>query len=191
MAGFFLSVLQLLPIWFKFPNTSSISELVECKAISVLDSSAQICHSADMSLAVRWVIRVLDWLTIWTPSVRNEPEHIRTGRLGEEAAYFFLRKRGYVIVARNWRGSGRRGELDLVGWDGPTFCFIEVKTRSARGLVAAEMAVDVAKQGELTGMARLYRKHIPPGTPTRFDVVSVYLSRPPEIELVRGAFERR
>lgn len=144
-----------------------------------------------MSLAVCWVIEVLDRLTMWMPSVRREPEHIRTGRLGEEAAYFFLRKQGYVIVARNWRGSGRRGELDMVAWDGPTLCFVEVKTRSVRGLVAAEMAVDAAKQGELTGMARLYRKHIPPGTPTRFDVVSVYLSRPPEIELVRGAFERR
>ncbi len=77
----------------------------------------------------------------------------------------------------------------MVGWEGGTLCFIEVKTRAERGLVAAEMSVDGAKQSELRGMARLYRRRLPPGTPTRFDVVSVYGGNPPEIELRRGAFD--
>lgn len=139
--------------------------------------------------ALKTLIRALDFLTAWTPAAREERDHQRTGRLGEEAAYFYLRKRGYVIVARNWRGAGRKGELDMVGWDGGTLCFIEVKTRSERGVVAAEMSVDSGKRSELVGMSKLYRRNVPPGTSIRFDVVSIYMSDPPEIELLRGAFD--
>lgn len=140
---------------------------------------------------VRPILRALDALTSWLPSVRNEPGHLTIGRRGEEAAYFFLRRRGYIIIARNWRCSGRRGELDLVGWDGDTLCIIEVKTRTERSLVPAQVAVDSRKQHELIGMSHLFRRHIPAGTPCRFDVVSVYLSNPAEIELQKGAFEAR
>ena len=66
---------------------------------------------------VRPILRLLDLLTLWLPSIRYEPEHLKIGRRGEEAAYFYLRRHGYTIVARNWRSSGRRGELDLVGWE--------------------------------------------------------------------------
>ena len=136
-------------------------------------------------------LHTLDALTSWLPGVRNEPEHIKTGRRGEEAAYFYLQRVGYTIVARNWRGSGRRGELDIVGWDGETLCFIEVKTRGERGLVPAEAAVDMAKRDELAGMARLYRKRIRSETPHRFDIVNVYLGPPMEIELMKDAFSPR
>ncbi len=71
-------------------------------------------------------------------------------------AYYFLRRQGYTIIARNWRAKGRKGEIDLIGWDGKVLCFIEVKTRSQPGLVPAEAAVDRAKQHELRGMAALY-----------------------------------
>jgi putative endonuclease len=45
------------------------------------------------------------------------PAHQRTGRRGEEDAYFYLRRRGYTIIARNYRSPHHRGELDLVGWE--------------------------------------------------------------------------
>ncbi len=136
-------------------------------------------------------LKTLDALTFWLPGTRNQPEHIKTGRRGEEAAYFYLRQIGYTIVARNWRGSGRRGELDMVGWDGKTLCFIEVKTRDERGLVPAEAAVDMSKRDELAGMAWLYRKKISSSTPYRFDIVTVYLGPPMEIELIKDAFSPR
>ena len=136
-------------------------------------------------------LKALDAPTFWLPGVRKEPEHIKTGRRGEEAAYFYLRGIGYTIVARNWRGSGRRGELDMVGWDGGTLCFIEVKTRGERGLVPAEASVDMSKRDELAGMAWLYRKKISSSTPYRFDIVTVYLGPPMEIELMKNAFTPR
>jgi putative endonuclease len=125
--------------------------------------------------------------------VDAERAHIRTGREGELAAYYFLRRQGYVMVARNWRRRGRKGEIDLIGWDGDVLCFIEVKTRSSRTVVPAEAAVDRAKQRELRAMAALYVIRSRPRPPSRFDVVSVYLSpgAEPEIELFKDAFSWR
>ncbi len=136
----------------------------------------------------RLLLRVLDWLTVWTPAARREAPHIRTGRMGEEAAYFYLRKLGYVMVAMNWRTSGSRGELDLIGWDGRTLCFIEVKTRSEKGIVPAEMSVDKAKQRDLKHVSWLYRKRVAPETAVRFDIVSVYFGPPVSIELRKDVF---
>ena len=118
----------------------------------------------------------------------EQPQHLLTGRRGEEEAYFYLRKIGYVIVARNYRSRRRASEIDLVGWDGDVLCFIEVKTRTTREVKPAEAAVDLAKQRELRGMAREYLRHFPrcgkPGlqrTPGssglhhRFDILSIYM----------------
>jgi putative endonuclease len=141
-------------------------------------------------VATRAALRILDGLTAWLPSVREEPDHLKTGRRGEEEAYFYLRKHGYIIVAKNWRGGGK-GELDLIGWEGKTLCFIEVKTRGSRGQIPAEAAVGMKKRDELVATARLYRRRVAPGTPHRFDIVSVYMGTRIEIELMRGAFEAR
>jgi len=48
----------------------------------------------------------------------KQPQHLQTGRRGEEEAYFYLRRMGYVIVARNYRSRRQPSEIDLVGWDG-------------------------------------------------------------------------
>src|SRR6266851_7234976 len=42
----------------------------------------------------------------------------RTGIRGETYAYWYLRRHGYVFVARNYTPRGVKGELDLVGYDG-------------------------------------------------------------------------
>jgi putative endonuclease len=103
------------------------------------------------------------------PSQR--PQHLQTGRRGEELAYFYLRHMGYVIVARNYRSRRRKGEIDLVGWDGEVLCFIEVKTRTTHEVKPAEAAVDLEKQRDLRAMARDYLLRHPskptPGPPTK------------------------
>lgn len=86
-------------------------------------------------------IRLLDRLLVHTAAWQNVPSHQRTGRLGEEEAYFYLRKLGYVMVARNYRSSRRRGEVDLIGWEGEVLCFIAVKTRTTHDVKPAEAAV--------------------------------------------------
>lgn len=117
--------------------------------------------------------------------------HLVTGSKGEEEVYFYLRQRGYVMVARNWRSPRRRSEIDLIGWDGDCLCFVEVKTRAENTLVPAEVAVDQEKRDDLRGVAREYLRRVPGRPATRFDVVSVYYgpeAGAPSITLFKNAF---
>jgi putative endonuclease len=54
-------------------------------------------------------IRFLDWIALKILPPDKGPGHLRTGQRGEEDAYFYLRKLGYVMVARNFRSPNRRG----------------------------------------------------------------------------------
>lgn len=116
--------------------------------------------------------------------------HLEVGAHGEEIAYFHLRQLGYTVIARNWRNPRRKGELDLVAWEGDVLCFIEVKTRTRRSFIPAEAAVHRDKMRELAGMAKLFLRRLPAGTRFRFDVVSVYLAEgdDPEVTLFKDAF---
>jgi putative endonuclease len=122
------------------------------------------------------------------------PAHLELGRRGEEAAFFYLRRHGYTVVARDWRSGKVRGDLDLVGWEGNTLCFIEVKTRTSRNVATAESAVDHDKTRVLRRIARQYLLAMP-DTPdqVRFDVLSIYYEaqKAADIQLFRGAFEWR
>ena len=136
-------------------------------------------------------LRALDWLAARTLAPEDTPAHQRTGRRGEEDAYFYLRRRGYTIIARNYRSPHHRGELDLVGWDRDVLCFIEVKTRTTRYVKPAEAAVDRAKQRELSLVARDFLRQMPPSCQWRFDVLAVYYERGhsrPSFELFQNAF---
>jgi putative endonuclease len=138
----------------------------------------------------RLTLRALDSFARLLPRKDSTPPHLQTGRLGEEAAYFYLREQGYVIVARNYRSPRSRSELDLVGWDGSTLCFIEVKTRTTRNVMPAEAAVDAEKQRDLSHVAREFLCKIKNDPPFRYDSVSVYFEPGlvPDIELFRNAF---
>ncbi|MGA9039451.1 MAG: YraN family protein [Terriglobales bacterium] len=135
-------------------------------------------------------LRALDWIAGKTLAPDTTPLHQRTGRRGEEDAYFYLRRHGYVMVARNFRSPHRRGEIDLIGWDKDVLCFIEVKTRTTRDVKPAEAAVDRDKRRALTAVARDYLRHSAPSCQWRFDVVSVYYeqSTQPQFELFQNAF---
>ena len=136
-------------------------------------------------------VRALDWLAERTLLPEDIPPHQRTGRRGEEAAYFYLRRLGYVMVARNFRSSRRRGEIDLIGWEKSVLCFIEVKTRTTHDVKPAEAAVDRDKQRGLAAVADEYLRYVAPSCRWRFDVVTVYYepqSSQPLIEVFRNAF---
>jgi len=136
-------------------------------------------------------VQVLDWVAELTLPPDIAPMHQRTGRRGEEAAYFYLRRLGYVMVARNFRSSRRRGEIDIIGWDKDVLCFIEVKTRTTHDVKPAEAAVDRDKQRGLAAVAHEYLRQVAPSCRWRFDVVTVYYehqSSQPLIELFRNAF---
>jgi len=134
-------------------------------------------------------IQMLDWIAGKTLPPENVPDHLRTGRRGEEDAYFHLRKLGYVMVARNFRTPNRRGEIDLIGWHKDVLCFVEVKTRTTHDVKPAEAAVDHEKRRDILAVAREYLRHLPSECQWRLEVVSVYYERQlsqPQIEVFRN-----
>lgn len=134
-------------------------------------------------------VRTLDSISRILPA-RATAAHLQTGSRGEDEAFFYLRQQGYVIIARNYRTARSHSELDLVGWDGDTLCFIEVKTRSSRGLLPAEAAVDYDKRRDLSRVAREFLRKVAGRPDYRFDVVSVYLQpgRKADIVHFKNAF---
>jgi hypothetical protein len=50
----------------------------------------------------------------------NKHEALQLGVRGETYAYWYLRRLGYVFIARNYMPSRAKGELDLIGYDGET-----------------------------------------------------------------------
>jgi len=125
----------------------------------------------------------------------NLPPHLATGIAGEDAAFFHLRRNGYIVVARRWSSGDVPGDVDLIAWQGQLLCFIEVKTRTAHDMSPAEVAVDAHKRGILRRLARRYTRQLPQQTmpAVRFDVISVYLVSEvePEITHFEAAFAWR
>ena len=134
----------------------------------------------------------LDWLTRRSGRTPAQPAHLVSGLEGEDAAFFYLRRSGYIVVARRWSSGNAPGDIDLIAWQGPMLCFVEVKTRTSHDIAAAEIAVDSHKRHVLRRLARQYIRQLPQETapPTRFDIVSVYLIPGKEKEFVHfeGAF---
>jgi putative endonuclease len=113
------------------------------------------------------------------------------GRRGEQRAASFLAKTGVRVLARGV--ANQFGEIDLVGLDGETIVFVEVRTR--RSLDAGHPAESVTpeKQARLTRAALAFLKqnrlleHR-----SRFDVVAILWpdgTKSPQIEHYKNAFE--
>lgn len=119
-------------------------------------------------------------------------KHLTVGIEGEDAALFYLLRKGYTVVARRWSSGDVPGDVDLIAWQGPLLCFVEVKTRTAHDLTPAETAVDNHKRNVLRRLARRYVRQLPGSAmpPVRFDVVSVYAvpGQEREFQHFEGAF---
>jgi putative endonuclease len=111
------------------------------------------------------------------------------GRIGEDLAHRYLRRRGCIVVARNYRPRSGAGEIDLVAWFGETLRFVEVKTRASSEFGEPDLAVDAAKRQHLVFAAYDYvRRTGVERDRTRFDVVSIVLEKPLRLEWIQDAF---
>ena len=143
---------------------------------------------------MRWMERTLAGLNRIARRSGREfgPAHLTVGIEGEDAVFFYLLRKGYTVVARRWSSGDVPGDADLIAWQGPVLCFIEVKTRTARDMTPAETAVDEHKRNVLRRLARRYVRQLPQKTApaVRFDVVSVYAVPGQDREFVHfeGAF---
>jgi len=110
------------------------------------------------------------------------------GRSSEALAADYLGRRGYRIIARNYRTN--LGEIDIIARDGDTIAFVEVKARRSRRYGPAKGALTAAKRRTICRVAQLYLKATgQSGTRARFDVVAIDAAPcGPEIELIKNAF---
>jgi putative endonuclease len=136
---------------------------------------------------LRFVIRTLQRIG------SRQPSHLALGKHGETEAYFYLKTQGYQFVATNFRAPHNRGEIDLIGWDNGTLCFVEVKTRSDDSFAPPSTAVTPHKQRNIISVARRYLRRLPGDRQPscRFDILSIVASdsgEPPRFTLQKGAF---
>jgi putative endonuclease len=129
-----------------------------------------------------------DWLRHLARRRRWTPTQA-LGRRGEDLAHRFLRRQGYIIVARNYRLAAGDGEADLIAWDGDTLVIVEVKARRSDEYGPPDRAVGDDKRVRLRRLARAYaRKTDTPWERVRCDVVTVVFAGGPQLQLVRNAF---
>ena len=124
----------------------------------------------------------------WRISPRSG--HLRRGARGETLACRYLKRNGYKILHRNFRGRSG-GEIDVVCRDYDTLVFIEVKTRGREDFGRPVEAVDREKRKRISRGALAWLRMLDnPDILFRFDVVEVIMvdDAKPRVELVRNAF---
>jgi putative endonuclease len=122
------------------------------------------------------------------PSSRT---HLRLGTRGEKLAARHLRRQGFKVLYRNFRGR-QGGEIDLVCRDRDTLVFVEVKTRTREDYGRPLEAVHRDQQQRISRGALAWLRLL--GNPDllfRFDVVEIVIAEgaPPRAELIRNAFQ--
>jgi len=94
------------------------------------------------------------------------------GPWGEAQAADYLRRKGYTLVAANYRC--RFGEIDLIVKNKRYLVFVEVKLRKSAEFAQAREFVDFRKQQRLRTTASMYLSRYPTSLQPRFDVIEIY-----------------
>lgn len=119
-------------------------------------------------------------------SLRN----IQLGKRGEDLACKFLRKKKYRILHRNYKT--KMGQIDIIGFDKDSVCFIEVKTRSSDKFGPPELSITASKERKLSQLALSFIKRYKlTDYPARFDVLSIIIDFKGQksFKLIKDAFE--
>lgn len=112
------------------------------------------------------------------------------GNKGEDLVCEYLRKKGYIISAKNY--TTRLGEIDIIAENRETVCFVEVKTRKYSAFSTPREAVDVRKQIRISRAAGEYIRKTKSPFNIRFDVAEVIYfgneSEEEKINYIENAF---
>lgn len=114
--------------------------------------------------------------------------HNDLGKWGEDCAAEYLRRKGYVVIERDWH-SGHR-DIDMIAIDGDTVVFVEVKTRSNTLFTDPIEAVGFQKIRNLRQAANHYVKYRQIDQLIRFDIICVVgtIGEAPAIDHIVDAF---
>lgn len=105
------------------------------------------------------------------------------GAAGEAIAADFLRSRGLVLLARNYRC--RLGEIDLIAGDGDTLVFVEVRLRTSSAFGGAAASIGGANRARMTRAARHYLATLGREPACRFDALLLDALDPARVEWLR------
>jgi len=135
-------------------------------------------------LSNRWRNRFSRWRK------SSESGHLQRGARGEKLARRYLKRNGYKVLFRNFRGRSG-GEIDVVCRDKDTLVFVEVKTRGREDFGRPFEAVDREKRKRISRGALAWLRMLDnPDILFRFDVVEVIVAdnAKPRVELIKNAF---
>jgi len=110
------------------------------------------------------------------------------GKKAEALAEEYLKRKGFQILKRHYRYGHK--EIDLIGKDGNTVVFVEVKAGRSRSFGAPQLRVDLKKQKNLIEAAFdfIQKKNIT-NCDFRFDVLAINYQRGNEIiDHIKNAF---
>jgi len=97
--------------------------------------------------------------------------HNKLGRLGENIAKDFLKQKGFIIIALNWRHL--HYEIDIIAGHQNILVFVEVKTRSTFKYGFPDESIDHKKENRLREAAEIYIEQKDLHNEIRFDIVSI------------------
>ena len=100
--------------------------------------------------------------------------HNELGEKGEAIALDYLQKKGYAILARNYRF--KRWEIDIVAEKDNLVVIVEVKTRHSRFMAGPEQTVTRAKQKSIVKTAHEFMVESERDNEVRFDIISILLN---------------
>lgn len=114
------------------------------------------------------------------------------GKLGEQIAHRYLKKRGYRIREKGFRC--RHGEIDIIAQKEDCIVFVEVRARTGLDFGTPEESLTRAKKRRLIASALTYTStHQDLPAQWRIDVVAIELDdqgRTRRIELIENAVEQ-
>lgn len=112
--------------------------------------------------------------------------HLDDGARAEQLAADYLRRRGLMLVERNYRC--RAGEIDLILHDGATLVFAEVRLRKSGAFGGAAGSITAQKQHKLRLAAQHYLQTLASEPPCRFDALLLDKLDENTVEWIKNAF---
>jgi len=124
-----------------------------------------------------------------TTKIKNSVA-FKHGRLAEDKALDYLKKRGLKLITRNYHAPC--GEIDIIMHDKNIIVFIEVKYRVNNNFISALESIDTRKCDRIIATSQYYQQRNLNAAKMniRFDVVAITGKiNTPKLEWIKNAFQ--
>ncbi len=97
--------------------------------------------------------------------------HLTLGAWGEQLACLYLKKKGYILLFKNWRW--KKAEIDIIAFHDNFIVIIEVKTRSYDLFGSPSSAINLKKEEKIREGALSFLENYELDYELKFEVISV------------------